>query len=43
MGVGSKKTAIVKTVSDNVFCGIRLGGMGVAIGSNIGIELANKI
>jgi hypothetical protein len=26
-----------------VFCGIRLGGMGVAIGSTIGNELANKI
>jgi hypothetical protein len=26
-----------------VFCGIRLGGMGIAIGSSIGNELANKI
>ena len=39
MGVGNKKTAIVKAVSNNVFCGIRLGGMGVAIGSTIGNEL----
>ena len=43
MGVGNKKTAIVKAVSNNVFCGIRLGGMGVAIGSAIGNELANKV
>ena len=33
MGVGTKKTAIVKSISENVFCGIRLGGMGVAIGT----------
>ena len=43
MGIGSKKTAIVKSISDNVFCGIRLGGMGVAIGSIIGNELADEI
>ena len=43
MGVGTKKTTIVKSISENVFCGIRLGGMGVAIGSSIGNELANKI
>jgi glycine/D-amino acid oxidase-like deaminating enzyme len=43
MGVGNKKTAIVKSISNNVFCGIRLGGMGIAIGSSIGNELANKI
>ena len=43
MGVGNKKTPIVKAVSNNVFCGIRLGGMGVAIGSTIGNELANKV
>ena len=43
MGVGNKKTAIVKAISHNVFCGIRLGGMGIAIGSIIGNELAQKI
>ncbi|EDP96779.1 FAD-dependent oxidoreductase [Kordia algicida OT-1] len=40
MGVGSQKKAIVKPLSDNVFCGVRLGGMGVAIGSLVGKELA---
>ena len=40
MGVGSKKKAIVKQISNNVYCGIRLGGMGVAIGSIIGKDLA---
>ena len=40
MGVGNQKKAIVKQVSNNVYCGVRLGGMGVAIGSLIGNELA---
>lgn len=40
MGVGSQKKPIVKQISSNVYCGIRLGGMGVAIGSLIGKELA---
>ncbi|NQX85910.1 MAG: FAD-binding oxidoreductase [Flavobacteriaceae bacterium] len=43
MGVGTQKKVIVKPISDNVFCGVRLGGMGVAIGSLIGKKLANLI
>jgi len=43
MGVGNQKKAIVKAISSNVFCGIRLGGMGVAIGSLVGKELAELI
>jgi len=43
MGVGAQKKAIVKQVSTNVYCGVRLGGMGVAIGSLIGEELANLV
>ncbi len=41
MGVGKQKKAIVKQLSNNIFCGVRLGGMGVAIGSLIGKELAD--
>lgn len=41
MGVGQQKKPIVKQLSNNVFCGVRLGGMGVAIGSLIGKELAD--
>lgn len=41
MGVGSQKKAIVKQLSNHVYCGVRLGGMGVAIGSLIGKELAD--
>lgn len=43
MGIGSQKKAIVKQLSDNVFCGVRLGGMGVAIGSLVGKELADLL
>ena len=43
MGVGNQKKAIVKQVSENVYCGVRLGGMGVAIGSVIGKELAEIV
>ncbi|WP_445383700.1 NAD(P)/FAD-dependent oxidoreductase [Robiginitalea sp. IMCC43444] len=40
MGVGSQKKPILRKLSDNVSCGVRLGGMGVAIGSQVGAELA---
>lgn len=40
MGVGSQKRPIIKALSDRVFCGVRLGGMGVAIGSSVGAQLA---
>lgn len=43
MGLGSSKNPIVEQLSHNVFCGVRLGGMGVAIGSLIGTELADLI
>ena len=41
MGVGSQKTPIVKQISDSIYCGVRLGGMGVALGSLMGQELAD--
>ncbi len=40
MGVGQQKKPILKELSNNVFCGVRLGGMGIAIGSLIGKSLA---
>jgi glycine/D-amino acid oxidase-like deaminating enzyme len=43
MGVGSQKKPIVKQLSENSYCGIRLGGMGVAIGSLVGKELADLL
>ena len=41
LGVGAQKKPILKPLSEHVFCGVRLGGMGVAIGSQIGKELAD--
>ena len=43
MGLGNSKKSIVKPLSENVYCGVRLGGMGVAIGSLIGKELAELV
>ena len=41
MGVGNQKKPIIKEISENVYCGVRLGGMGVAIGSLVGKEIAD--
>jgi len=38
MGVGKSKEPIVKKISDQVYVAVRLGGMGVAIGSLVGQE-----
>lgn len=38
MGVGPGKTTIVQPVSEHVCCAVRMGGMGVAIGSLVGEE-----
>ena len=43
MGVGNSKKPIVSQLSEHVYCGVRLGGMGVAIGSVIGTELADLV
>jgi glycine/D-amino acid oxidase-like deaminating enzyme len=40
MGVGATKAPIVRKVKPNVGIGVRMGGMGVAIGSLIGKELS---
>lgn len=36
MGVGAEKKPIIQKVSPNVVCAVRMGGMGVAIGSLVG-------
>ncbi|WP_300433746.1 FAD-dependent oxidoreductase [Christiangramia sp.] len=41
MGVGEQKKPIIKEIQKNVYCGVRLGGMGIAIGSLVGREVAD--
>jgi glycine/D-amino acid oxidase-like deaminating enzyme len=43
MGVGSQKKPIVKQLSNHVYCGVRMGGMGIAIGSAIGKEVSELL
>jgi hypothetical protein len=40
MGVGDTKKPIIRKQSNNVAFGVRMGGMGVAIGSIVGKELS---
>ena len=41
MGVGKTKKPIVKKISNSIAVGVRMGGMGVAIGSLVGKETAD--
>ena len=41
LGVGASKTPLVKRLNQNLIIGVRLGGMGVALSSKIGMELAD--
>lgn len=41
MGMGPEKVPIIQKVSDNVFCAVRLGGMGVALAPVIGEKIAS--
>ena len=40
MGVGENKEPIIKEVGENILCAVRLGGMGVALGTMVGKEAA---
>ena len=43
IATGSTKTPIVKSVEKNIHLGVRLSGMGVALGSLIGLQLAELV
>lgn len=36
MGVGNEKKPVIKKITPNVVCAVRMGGMGIAIGSLVG-------
>lgn len=40
MGVGTSKYPIIKRINNRVSVGVRLGGIGVALGTNVGKKLA---
>jgi len=40
MGVGHEKNPIIEKIHDRIAVGVRMGGMGVAIGTNVGRKLA---
>jgi glycine/D-amino acid oxidase-like deaminating enzyme len=40
LGLGNTRLPIVKAITSRVFCAVRMGGMGVAIGSLVGQEAA---
>ena len=41
MGVGTTKKPIIQQIKQNISVGVRMGGMGVAIGSLVGQKVAN--
>ncbi len=43
MGVGDEKKPIVKKLNNNLGIGVRMGGMGVAIGAEVGKKLADLL
>ena len=43
MGIGQEKKPMITELEQNIFCAIGLGGMGVAMGSEVGTILAHKV
>jgi len=43
MAFGNNKIPLVKKMGDHCAIGVRLGGMGIAIGSKIGNDTANLL
>lgn len=43
MGIGTEKMPIVKKINDQVFCAVRMSGMGVALAPEIGRKLAAEM
>jgi hypothetical protein len=41
MAVGSEKKPIIQKTNKNTAFGVRMGGMGVAIGASVGKNLSN--
>ena len=40
MGVGTTISTHIKELKEGLFCAVRMGGMGIALGANVGEEVA---
>jgi gamma-glutamylputrescine oxidase len=43
MGMGASRMPIIKEIHGGLFCGVRMGGMGVAISANVAKKLSNLV
>jgi len=43
MGIGNEKKPILEEISDNIFCAVRMAGMGVALAPEIGKKVAERM
>jgi glycine/D-amino acid oxidase-like deaminating enzyme len=43
MGVGAEKKPLIRSLNKNVHAGVRMGGMGIAIGTAVGSELSKLV
>ena len=43
LGIGENRWPVVKQVEDGLWCAVRMGGMGVAIGCAMGKKLADMM
>ncbi|NML23353.1 FAD-binding oxidoreductase [Pseudoflavitalea sp. G-6-1-2] len=43
MGMGSEKMPIIKEVAPNIFCAVRMSGMGVALSALVGEDIAKRM
>jgi gamma-glutamylputrescine oxidase len=43
MGVGKEKTPVIGEINDQVFCAVRMSGMGVALAPEVGRKIAQKM
>ncbi|HMU76796.1 MAG: FAD-binding oxidoreductase [Bacteroidia bacterium] len=43
MGLGESKSPIIQEIKPNIYCAVRLGGMGVALGYLVGKEVAELV
>lgn len=43
MGLGPNRSTIIRETASNTYCAVRMGGMGVAIGSMVGVQAAKMV